>query len=125
GRVLAVRLQPDGSFHAGAADILPAGQFLASAVLTDRQQRRQELYREYLKRSATGREEGRNLLLAWAQPADLGFNLGPEARLAGSALLVLPLQFERAAPGSRVAIPGPPIPVKRVVDRVLIRPNLE
>ena len=35
GRTLAVRLGPDGAFRAGETDILPAGQFLAGAVLTD------------------------------------------------------------------------------------------
>lgn len=125
GRYLAVRLSPDGAFHAGASDILPTGQFLASAVLTDRQQRRQELYREYLKRSVSGRSEGRNLFFAWAAPADLGFTLGPETRLAGSALLVLPLQFERVAPGTRVTVPAPFISFRKVAEGLLIRPTME
>jgi hypothetical protein len=125
GRFLAVRLAPDGAFQAGAPDILPTGQFLASAVLSDRQQRRQELYREYLKRSSARHTESHYYLMAWAQPADLGFKLGPETRPAGSALLVLPLQFERVAPGTRVTIPGPLISFRRVAEGLLIRPTME
>ncbi len=48
GRNLAVHLQPDGRFLARGQDILPKGQFLASAVLNDRQQRRQEIYPRFL-----------------------------------------------------------------------------
>src|SRR5205807_2010809 len=48
-RHLALRLRPDGTFRAGSADVLPAGQPLAGGLLSDRQQRRQAFYREFLK----------------------------------------------------------------------------
>jgi hypothetical protein len=109
-------------FRATDNDILPQGQFVANrALLSDKQQRRQELYREFLKQPGTVRVAGRNFLLAWADPIDMGFTLAPEAQLTGTALLIVPLRLERSPPGSTVTIPGPLIPCQRVIDRGLIR----
>jgi hypothetical protein len=116
GRRLAVDLRPDGSFRAGGKDILPDGQFLAGTVLSDRQQRRKELYREFLKRPGPGRLQS-YALLAWAEPANVPFTLGPEARLVGEALLVIPLRLERSAPGTRVTVPAPFLSVRQILDQ--------
>jgi hypothetical protein len=122
---LSVRLRPDGTFSAGSQDLLPPGQFLASALLLDRHQRRQELYRDFLKRPAQGRLAGRNFLLVWAEPIAMHFTLAPEARLAGDALLIVPLELERPVPGARVTIPAPFIPYRRIIERGAIRPLLD
>jgi hypothetical protein len=108
GRNFAVHLQADGTFKTGSADVLPPEQFLAgeTAVLTDRQQRRQDLYRVLLQRPGEGRLAGRPVLLAWARPADLHFHLADDARLAGDALLVVPLRLRRPEPGKSVTVPG-------------------
>src|SRR5262249_36568030 len=58
GRNLSVRLGPDGAFSAGSQDVLSAEQFLAGAVLSDRQQRRQELLRACLQRPAADNPDG-------------------------------------------------------------------
>jgi hypothetical protein len=116
GRNIAVRLDADGAFHAGSADILPPGQFLAGAVLTDQQQRRQALYRRAVQRSATAPTEGRNVLLSWAEPIDLHFALGKDARTVGGALLAMPLRLEHPAPGTRITVPGPLLPCQRILD---------
>jgi hypothetical protein len=116
GRNLSVRLDPDGTFKAGGEDALLPGHFLAGAVLSDRQQRRQEIYREFLKRPLISRSEGRTMLLAWAEPIELPFALSPTVRTAGSALLVVPLQLKRASPGSHVAVPGPLISCQRILE---------
>jgi hypothetical protein len=125
GRQLAVRPQADGSFRAGSRDILPQEQFLASAVLSDRQQRRHELYRAFLKQPGAGRLKDRNVLLAWADPIDLHFNLAPNARQVGDALLVIPLRMERSAPGTRVTVPGPFLPYRRIMAEGSAPPTLE
>jgi hypothetical protein len=124
GRHFAVHLRPDGTFSAGSQDILPPDQFLAGTVLDDRQQRRQEIYREFLKRPAAGRPEGRNFLLAWTDPVDMHMPLIPEARKVGSALLVAPLQLEGSAAGERVTIPGPLNPYQRIIDGAPSRPTV-
>lgn len=120
-RNLAVRMDPDGAFRAGGEDVLPAGQFLAGAVLSDRQQRRQRLYREFLRRGATGSRDDRDLLLAWAEPADTHFELAAGARRVGTALLAVPLRLEAPAPGVRVTIPAPLVPYHRMLDGKPIR----
>ncbi len=124
GRNLAVRLAPNGTFRAGSRDALPAGQFLSGAVLTDEQQRRQDLYGRFLQGPVAGRLEGRNVLLAWASPAATHFNLGNDVRTVGMALLVIPLRLERTPAGTPVTIPGPLVPYMRILDDVPTRPTL-
>ena len=124
GRNLAVQLRPDGTFRAGSRDVLPPEQFLASVVLTDRQQRRQSIYRELLKPPGAEYLQGRNIFLAWAKPLDTQFRIDPEARHAGSALVIVPLRFEPPIPGQRVTIPGPFLPYQRILNGVPTRPFL-
>jgi hypothetical protein len=116
GRPLAVHLQQGGTFRARRRDILPAGQFLASAVLSDRQQRRQELYRRFFQRPGADRLKDRMVLLAWAEPLDMHFTLVWPPRLVGDALLVIPLRLERPAVGAEVTIPGPLVPCRQITD---------
>jgi hypothetical protein len=121
GRNLAIRLANDGTFRATGDDALAANQFLASTVLTDEQQRRQELYREFLKPRRTSRTREGHWLLAWARPADMHFDLAPDARSAGNALLMMPLEMERPAAGTQVVLPGPLVPCYRIVDNLPTR----
>jgi hypothetical protein len=113
-RNLAVSFGLDGRFSAGPADTLTPGHFLAGTLLSDRQQRRQEIYRHVLKR-ADEIHDG-PVLWAWADPVELPFMLAPEARVAGTAVLAVPLRLERPASGTRVTIPAPFVPVQRMVQ---------
>ncbi len=125
GRNLAVQLRPDGTFHSGSEDILPREQYLAGAVLNDRQQQRQNLYREFLKPPRADYLQERNVLLAWAKPIDPHFHIAPQERFVGSALLVVPLRFERPAAGQRVTIPGPLLNYQRILAGAPTRPLLK
>ncbi len=122
GRNLAVTLDQDGSFRAGAADVLLRNQFLAGALLTDRQQRRQELYREFSQRSGPFRQPDQAVLLAWADSLDMHFRLATDARTVGSALLVFPLRLERSSAGERVIIPGALLSCRRILETGPVRP---
>ncbi len=113
-RNLAVRLTPDGAFRTGGRDVLPPGQPLAGGLLSDRQQRRQALYREFFKKSR--RLSGAPTLLAWAGPADTHFTFGPGGRTVGDALLIVPLRLERPDPGQRITIPAPLVHAQRLMD---------
>lgn len=146
GRDCAIRLAADGTFRCASADVLPQHQYLASTLLNDEQQRRQNLYRAFFDPNSRKKDtksgigklnqslvrqdaplhlQGRNVLLAWAKPLDVGFQALPEARQVGRALLVVPVVFERPAPGTTVVIPGPFVSYQRVRDGVEIRPTLE
>jgi hypothetical protein len=122
GRNLAVGLRPDGTFTAGGADVLPAGQYLAGSVLSDRQQRRQALYRQFLPQLREGGLAGQTVLLSWTEPIDPHFTLDSPERWVGDALLVVPLAFERTAPGGPVTVPGPLLPYRRVQPEGLTTP---
>jgi hypothetical protein len=116
GRNLSVRLQADGAFSARTQDVLPPGEYLAGAVLSDRQQRRQELYREFLKQPTSRRGETRPMLLAWGKAIEMRFSAAPDSRTSGSALLVVPVRLVRPAPGRNITVPGSLIPYERIVD---------
>src|SRR5206468_12933798 len=75
GEPMAVRIAADGSFTAGTEDVLPPGQFLTTAVLTDKQQRRQEVYRKLLASPVPRHTPHRQVLLAWAEPRDRSFTV--------------------------------------------------
>jgi hypothetical protein len=128
GRNMAVHLGADGAFTAKGSDVLPPGEFLTGTVLNDRQQRRQELYRTFLKPPRDDRFEGRfggrTMLLAWADPIDMHFTLAPDARTVGTALLTMPLRLERSPPGAAVTIPGPFIPYRRILNALPARPTV-
>jgi hypothetical protein len=113
-RHLAIALRDDGNFRVSSDDVLPTGQFLASSLLSDRQQRRQEVYREYLGKPLPAHLRGQPVLFAWANPVAMKFNMLPDARTTGEALLIAPLHLERPAPGDRVTVPGPLVETRRV-----------
>ncbi len=113
---VAVRFGEGGTFAAGPGDVLAPGEFLTGAVLTDRQQRRQEVYRKLLANPVPKHLEGRDLLLAWAAAADVPFSFGGESRTFGESLLVVPLAFERPAAGTRVTVPRGFVPCHSVVQ---------
>jgi hypothetical protein len=118
---VAIRLAGDGSFSSTAADALPPGQYLAEAVLTDRQQRRQEVLRRVLTKPTARHLEGRDLLLVWADPPEPPFAAGADDRTVGTALLTIPLEFERPAGGERVTIPAGFIPYSSVAQGRSVR----
>jgi hypothetical protein len=111
-RPVALRFGPDGSFAGGPDDAMPTGQFLADAALSDRQQRRQAVYRQLLGDALPPHLDGRDLLFAWASE-DVPFTGRAGGRAVGTALLVAPLVFERTPPGTRVTVPAAFVAVRR------------
>lgn len=120
-RNIAIRLGAEARFSAGSADALATGKFVVGTLLNDQQQRRQEIYRRFLKRSAAESLSGPPVLMAWADPLELPFHLAKDARMVGTALVSVPLQFERTPPDTRVTIPGPLVAVRRLLDTKLAR----
>jgi hypothetical protein len=123
---LAVRITPGGRFTADSSDLLPPGQYLGSAVLTDRQQRRAAVYQRLMAESDARRLEGRTILYAWAEPPDaLPFTIDPQARTMASSLLAIPVTFEYPPAGTRITVPSAFIPYVRIVNGEAGRPTFE
>jgi hypothetical protein len=101
----AARLGSDGTFRVGPDDLLAPGQFLPDTVLTDRQQQRQEVYRRLLAPPLSRSLDGRDLLFVWTETDRLPFRLAGAERSVGSALLAVPVEFERPAAGTTVTVP--------------------
>lgn len=114
-RPLAVPLGANGTFRLTGANALAPDQYLAGTLVTDRQRRRQDLYRQFLTKPPAYLGN-RTLLLAWADPIDPGFQLNPGARTVGDALLVVPLGVQPAAPDTALTIPASLVSYRRVHD---------
>ncbi|MGE0529456.1 MAG: hypothetical protein AB7P49_20570, partial [Bdellovibrionales bacterium] len=117
--------QEDGTFQVGEGDTLPLNQFLTSAIFTDQQQRREKILREFLKKKNIWQDSDQVVMMAWSKPLDLGIKVNPIEKHVGSALLVIPLQLEPTPPGSKVLIPGPLVPYRRILDNLVIAPTFE
>ena len=105
--------------------VLPKGQYLSGAVLTDRQQRRQEVYRQYSKNRARPAGRGRDVLLAWAKPIDLHFTPSPSAMRRRRPAVAVPLRLERPAAGAARRHPGAVRALPAHHQRGSTRPTLE
>jgi hypothetical protein len=113
---LGTRLGADGAFAFGTADVVPAGDYLPGTVLTDRQQRRQAVYRHLLSGTALRHHDAHDLLLAWADPPEVPIVHQEGARRVGGVLLIVPLEFERTPPNTQVVVPRGLSPVRRIIE---------
>ncbi|VTR98767.1 Marine sediment metagenome DNA, contig: S01H1_L07244 (Fragment) OS=marine sediment metagenome GN=S01H1_17136 PE=4 SV=1 [Gemmata massiliana] len=123
GAALTVRLEPDGSFRTTSNDVLPADQYLSGSVLTDRQQRRQDVYRKLLVRQNSAPTHDR--LYVWADADDVPFTVDGAKRTIGSALLSLPIEFAPRRGGELVTIPHGFVTHAAMIDGRPRRPMLE
>jgi hypothetical protein len=124
GALLAVQLNADGSFHVDSSAVLPPNQYLPGTVLTDRQQRRQDLYRRFFAESKPDEPPERDRLFVWAETNELPFVVPGAARTVGAALLIVPLQYENTDAGS-LTIPAGFMQLTAVVDGQSVLPTLE
>lgn len=109
---LSVELEETGKFVSKAT--LARGEFMPGALLSDRQRRRQEIFRKLFS-GKDGRFPKQPSLLVWSEPIDLGFAFQPETRRAGDALVSIPLVIDRTPPGQRVTIPSACLPFRPVL----------
>lgn len=99
---MGLSLKPDGTFE--QSGVLGNEEYLSAGVLTDEQQRRIAVLREFQPASMTS--DGTNLLV-WTRPWPMAASLVPNLPSAGSALVTIPVRWERPAPGMSVTIPEP------------------
>lgn len=102
--LIAMRFTADGSFQVNSGDILPADQYLLGAVLTDRQQRRQDLYRRIFSSSKSDGNLEQDRLFVWMETDELPFDVPGATRSVGMVLFIIPLQYEPPGAGP-VTIP--------------------
>ena len=112
----AVRLAADGGFASGGQDALAPGQFLGGVVLSDRQQRRQAIYRKLLAPTLPEHLHDRDYLFAWATPTDFPFAVGEGARAIGSSLVIVPVEYVPPPPGTTVRIPPSFFAYRRILE---------
>lgn len=110
GRHLAVTLDGRGRFTAGPGHILAPGEFIAGAILSDERRRRQRLYAGLFENYRPAHPT----LFLWAEPLETQFVYPKGARRLGSALVSVPVRFERTPSGERVLIPHPLVTYRSV-----------
>ena len=111
---LAVKIDSEGGFSAAPDDLLAPGHFINGALLTDRQRRREEMYRQFLDAAGPVSYPTQPILLAWARPLDLGFVMSRGAKQVGWALLPIPLKVDPVPVGTEVVIPSAFVDFKQV-----------
>jgi hypothetical protein len=124
-RLVAAHVEQDGVLTSRNDDLLARGQFMASSVLSDRQQRHAAVYAQLLKETQARQAEGQSVLLTWAEPPTVPFTLEKEARTLASSLLAIPLEFERPPAETHVHIPRAFVPYHRELYGKLMAPTLE
>jgi hypothetical protein len=124
-RCFAVGLQPDGAFTLNEGNLLPLDQFVTGTVLSDRQQKRQELYRRLLTGSKIGRRSDDSLLAASADPIEVPFKFETGVPPTGSALVTVPLEFEHTKPNTRVVVPRAFTSFRRIISLGATQANME
>ena len=122
---LAVRFDADGTFTAGRDQQLADNDYIAGAVLSNVQQRRQEVYRRLLTPPVPRHLDGRPLFFAWAEPEAFPFTALSDPRVVRSSLLAVPLEFERPAPGTAVVIPAGLVTHARFLNGRPVQPTRE
>jgi hypothetical protein len=95
------------------SDVLPPGEFVSRAFLSDQQRRRQDVYRQLVP----GADESTPFpqvptFMAWAPRLDLGFDFPDQEVQKGSALVLAPLSLDRSPPGTNILIPSPFLPYR-------------
>lgn len=106
GRI-GVELQSAGEFVARADSVLGGDQYIAAHVLTDEQQRRNRVLSQ-LRTPASPR------LLVWTKPWGASTSLLGDSQAVGSALVELPLEWERPIPGTGIVIPSPLLTIREL-----------
>ena len=119
---LTTRIRADGSFGAGANDVLASGEFLADTWLSDVQQRHTNVYRLLLQTTAEKITSKRPVLHFWASSAEDGFTF-PQSNQIGSALVSIPVRLERSPPGTGVAVPASFLPFRGIIGPDGHRPS--
>jgi hypothetical protein len=108
---MGVEFGDDGAFKSEIGAVLGADQYLSALVLSDEQQRRRRVLSGVLS-TAPVQEP---VLFLWTKPWGAGSSLVRGDQTVGSALVAVPLRWQRPPPGSPVSIPPPFLPFREII----------
>ena len=115
---MSLQLDSTGQFRGTADDVLATGNFSGSALVTDQQRRRAEIYASVF--DMTGRDDAfpdRPSLLFWAQSSRQMLKVGEsDMRQERSLLVCHPLQVEPPAIGQKFTVPSPFLVLRTMAD---------
>lgn len=114
GRI-GVEISPNGTFTAHADAVLGADQYLAATVLDDEQQRRSKVLATMFKPHSEQTLAMLPTLLFWTKPWSAGMSLAEDPAAAGSALVSVPLSWQRPPQGTPITIPSPLLSLREVL----------
>lgn len=103
---LAVKMRSDGTFVSRPDDVLPAGQFIAGSLLSDRQRSRQETMRGILRAGTPDAFLSRVAVAGWYQTFETGMEFPKGFRMDGDSFAVLPLELLRTPADTEFRIPA-------------------
>ncbi|GIW96187.1 MAG: hypothetical protein KatS3mg110_4228 [Pirellulaceae bacterium] len=106
GGALALHLDQDGRFWAGAEDVLAEGRFVAAALVSDEQRRRQSLLEAAVSRRVHTLFPKEPTVLFWGPPVPLALALPDRFQQFGTALYQLRFEWQRPPPGTHVLVPS-------------------
>jgi len=108
GRI-GVQAGADGSFEAGADDVLEPDQFLNATLLSvsDVQDRRRRILQQLLSSQRWQTSLDQPQLMLWLDKWEHGFEFGDGLLRQGDTLLIAPLEFDRPPTGTEILIPSP------------------
>ncbi|MBN80926.1 MAG: hypothetical protein CMJ70_12385 [Planctomycetaceae bacterium] len=101
-----VRFQDTGQGALEAGDLIAGGSYLSDGLMSDKQRRRQSVYRQLFRRSEELGFPTEPTLFVWASAFDTQFVFSPEVEQRSSALLAVPVGMESPQPGTEVLIPN-------------------
>ncbi len=114
GRI-GVELRDDGTFVARSNAVFTSEQFLGADLLSDEQHRRQRVLVQLLDDPQRRDFPEEPQLMFWSKPWNLGFQFAQNRPLLGSALVAVPLKFERPPTGTEVSLVAPLLPYREVL----------
>ena len=120
---MGVEIQSDGAFTATTEAVLGANQYLSAHVLSDEQQRRSRVMSQVLAPESGSARSPLPVLLVWTNPWEVGTSLVRGSDTVGSALVSIPLRWQRPAAGAPVVIPTPFLPFREVQGPDGMRPS--
>ncbi|MEM9367808.1 MAG: hypothetical protein AAGD07_17590 [Planctomycetota bacterium] len=97
---------PQGALRCRVGDLLPKNRFVAGSLVSDEQRLRQGLLQNLFADRLSppfGNESG---LLLWTKPFPTDVEATPSFQTRGMALVSIPIEFVRPAPGTEFVVPA-------------------